>query len=119
MDAQAYADGSMYEIFICRAHRKQRHEITKADGAYMKNLINTENGQNLQRLTGSYEKQLEAIKKVMDKALDKYLKFKLTPEERQTLERLKSSLERATHSATLMSIVNEGINATQRFKDYK
>lgn len=118
MDSQAYADGSMYEIFVCRAHRKYRHEVSGADSSCMKNLINTENGADLRRLAGSYEKQLENIKKHMGKALDKYLKFKLTPDERVTVERLKTKLAHAQDSADLMAIVNDGITATQRFIEH-
>ncbi len=118
MDSNAYVQGSSYEVFICRAHKKERHQAKGADGSYMKNLIDTESGQDLRRLVGSYEKQLEQIKKYMDKALDKYLKLKLTADERATIGRLKMSLVHAGDSQSLMAIVEAGIDATQRFKEY-
>lgn len=117
MDSHAYVQGSSYEVFISRAHKKERHQVPGADGSYMKNLINTENGEDLRRLVGSYEKQLEQIKKYMDKALDKYLKMKLTAEERAIMEQLKIRLVHAGDSRSLMAIVDAGIDASQRFKE--
>ncbi len=118
MDGEAYTKGLKYEFFIRRALKSKQDFSKGADVSYMRNLINTENGMDLSRLVGSHEKQLEKIRKFMDKALDKYLKLKLTAEERLILERLKEELTYSFDSEALMAIVNEGLEATQRFKEH-
>jgi hypothetical protein len=113
---EAYDNGFNYEIFIARAHRVyDRDAKTGADVSYMKNLINTENGVDLSRLLGSYEKQFIKVKGFISKALDKYFKMELNDKERQELELLKTELSRASSSKDLIAIVNRGLDATERF----
>lgn len=118
MDSQAYSDGIKYEFFIRRALKSNQDFSKGADVSYMRNLINTEKGIDLSRLVGSQEKQIEKIRKFMNKALDKYLKLKLTAEERLILERLREQLAHSFDSQALMAIVNEGLETTQRFKEH-
>ena len=52
----------------------------------------------------------------MDKALDKYLKWKLTAEEKKEFFLLKSNLEGAYSTNDLMKIVDKALELTQRFR---
>lgn len=113
-----YQQGSFYEIFIKRAHRVyDGNSRNGGQGSYMKNLLDTADGQDLRRLAGTYEQQFAKVVGYMQKAIDKYLKMKLTQEERQAMELLDIQLKRATSAGQLMSIVQEGIEITQRLKN--
>lgn len=118
MNGEIYAQGLQYEFFMRRALKVRQDHSKGADDSYMRNLINTENGMDLTRLVGSHDKQMEKIKKFMGKALDKYLKLKLTPDERSTLEGLQQKLAVAYDSRSLMQIVEVGLETTQRFKEH-
>jgi hypothetical protein len=115
----SYADGTTYEIFIRRAHKSyQRNNTNGGESAYMKNLIDTENGKDLQRLVGSYEKQFAKVSGYISKAIDKYLKMKVNAEEKASLESLKQRLSSASSAQDLVRITDEGLNITERFKEY-
>jgi hypothetical protein len=66
---------------------------------------------------GNLDKQITKVKGYMEKALDKFLKFKLTEAERMAFLQLKKDLEAAYSSAQLMLIVENGLELTQRFKE--
>jgi hypothetical protein len=118
-DVEAYTQGTSYEIFIRRAHKLyERKSSVGAEAAYMKNLINTENGADLKRLVGTYEKQFAKVSGYMSKALDKYLKLKLNSEERNAVISSKEELEGAESSVDLMKIVEDVLDATRRHKEY-
>lgn len=86
-----------------------------ADSSFMESLMNIENGS---ARSGNLEKQLAKVKGYMEKALDKFLKFKLTEDERAGLLQLKKDLEGAYSSSQLMRIVKDGLALTERFKEY-
>jgi hypothetical protein len=115
----SYAGGSTYEIFIRRAHKSYQGTTGNGgEGVYMKNLIDTENGKDLERLVGSYEKQFAKVSGYISKAIDKYLKMKVNAEEKADLENLKQKLSRSGSAYDLVRITDEGLEITKRFKDY-
>ncbi|MBK9015721.1 MAG: hypothetical protein IPM82_17570 [Saprospiraceae bacterium] len=87
-----------------------------ADQCFMRNLMWAEVGSPNVKHLGSFEKQLAPVKKYMDKALDKYLKLKLTAEEKAQFFQLKEQLITANSTTVLNLIVEKGLNLTQRFR---
>lgn len=113
MSPENYGNTLLYEYFIRRAHNSSRTTRNGADSSFMAILMNIEQGTARK---GSLDKQITKIKSYMEKALDKFLKFKLTEEERTAFLQLKKDLEPAYSSKQLMRIVESGLELTQRFK---
>lgn len=111
----SYTAGMPYETFIRRAFKCPRGSKHGADGAYMTNLIDAESGAKQFKL-GTPEKQLSNIKDNISKALDKFLRFKLSPQESETITHLKNRTEGANSSYDLQQVLDEGLEVTQRFK---
>ena len=65
----------------------------------------------------NHEKQLEKVKGYLEKALDKFLGFKVTEDEAMDLRRLKADLTAAYTSSQIMRIVEKGLEITRRFKE--
>lgn len=110
-----YQNSVFYETFIRRAHKSEKTPRNGADALLMASLINHEKGK---ARTGNHEKQLEKVKGYIEKALEKFLRLKITEEEARDLQRLKSDLSSAYTSSQLMRIVEKGLEITRRFKDY-
>ena len=72
----------------------------------------------LKKLVGSYDKQFEKISNYILKALDKYLKMKMTDDEKAALENLKIRLSKAKSAYDLVRITDDGLEVTKRFKGY-
>lgn len=117
MSNDFYSDAMPYEWFICRAHNCLRQSRNGADMSFMRNLMFAEAGSNAVSHLPKYDKQLEKVKGYMDKALDKFLKRKLTAEEKSKINELKERLVMAYSTSALMQIVEEGLEVTQRFKE--
>lgn len=115
MSPDNYGNTLHYEYFIRRAYKSLRTTKNGADSSFMEALMNIENGT---ARSGNLDKQLTKVKGYMEKALDKFLKFKLTEDERAGLLQLKEDLEPAYSSGQLMRIVTDGLALTQRFKEY-
>ena len=96
MSPENYGNTLLYEYFIRRAHKSSRTTKNGADSSVMAILMNIEQGTARK---GNLEKQITKIKIYMEKALDKFLKFKLTEAERTAFLHLKKDLERAYSSA--------------------
>lgn len=111
----SYVKASPYEVFICRAHNCDRGMRNGADLSFMRNLIDTEEGKGFDFLP-SYEKQMAAIKKYINKAIDKFLKKKLNNEEKDILHQLKVQVGQANSSAILCEVVDQALQVTDRFK---
>lgn len=73
-----------YEEFIRRAY-KSDDDAHNSKNSYFQNLIETENGSSSTKHLGSYKKQSIAIKKNIDKAIDKFLKSNPTAVEASNL----------------------------------
>ncbi len=112
----SYTDSMCYETFIRRAF-KCDYNWHNSKNAYFQNLIETENGSNSTKHLGSYDKQLVAIKKNIDKAIDKFLKSKPTAEEATNLNDFKAKLAPAYYTDEIMGLLNEGVRNTARFRD--
>lgn len=117
MQNDFYAESMPYEHFIRNAHGYFGRDMKNgADQCFMRNLMWAEVGSSNVRHLGSFEKQIAQVKKYMDKALDKYLKLKLTADEKAQFLDLKSQLIYANSSIALNSIVEKGLTLTQRFR---
>lgn len=115
MAGESYENGTMYQIFIRRAFKCERGK-NGAESAYMKNLIDAEQGKDWVRHLSPDDVQFEKVQEYIDKALDKFLTMKLNDQERATLEMLKDRLTFARRANELVQIVDVGLEATQRFK---
>lgn len=110
-------DAFYYEAFIRRGLKCERDFKKGADKAFMKNLIDTEQRASWTKILGSYDKQLDKIKKYMNKAFTGYYKRKLTEEESNALVRLHERLDQAYHAQELVSICKEALEVTARLKE--
>lgn len=115
MKPDNYGNTLHYEYFIRRAHKSLRTRRNGADSYFMEALMNAEHGTVR---GGNQDKAFEKVKTFMDKAFDKFLKFKLTDTEKEGLLSLKADLDMANSSSELMDIVTKGLELTQRFKEY-
>lgn len=103
-----YAKAFPYEMFIRNAFNCERG-MHGGDVAYMKNLLDTEDGSE-SSLLPTYEIQMDRIKKWMLKAIDKYLKDKkISPVKKAKLEEAKFIINGATSSTALLKIISEHI----------
>jgi hypothetical protein len=114
-----YAKAMMYEIFIRRAFKTDRHNPRyKGDVAFMTNLIDSENRRSNVAHLPSFEKQLAQIKTNINKAIDKFLSpsWRLTQEEKDELFALKKRLVDAYSSSQVLEIVNAAVELTNKYK---
>ena len=116
MEKNFYVESMPYEWFMRRALGPLSLHKTGVKNAYMQNLMWAEVGSSNVSHLGNYDKQLIDVKKYMNKAFDKYLKFKLTKEEKQEFLNLKESLVHAYSTEELMQIIETILTLTQRFK---
>ena len=116
MPAEFYTKSMLYEVFIRRAHQCERQRRNGADNSFMQNIMRKESGGASANRLPSLEKQMEKVKGYMEKALDKFLKRKLSEEEAAVLSSLKARLASAHSATALMEIVEEGLAVTDRFK---
>jgi hypothetical protein len=114
-----YCESMPFEYFIRNVYLYDRSKVEKHFKSHceMQNLMLAEQGAQSVKHLGGYEKQLAGIKKRMSKALDYYLKWKLTSEERLKFLELKSELEDAYSTNGLMAIVQKGITLSQPYVD--
>src|ERR1035437_3191423 len=112
----ACAQGVPYEGLVKRAWKS----YVAIDGGHsddMNRLIDAENGIKHIGLK-SADVQLEKIKVVLNKAIDKFLKFKINEEEANAFNGYKIKINDATSSKDLLIIINEVLELTQKFKEY-
>lgn len=112
----SYADSMFYEHFIRRAF-KCGYNGHNSKNSYFQNLINTENGAGHTKHLGSYEKQLVAIKKNINKAIDRFLKSKPNEEERNNLLSFQENLELAHSTSEILSLLVKAVRDTSRFRE--
>ncbi|MDB4925537.1 hypothetical protein [Mucilaginibacter sp.] len=112
----SYTDSMCYEVFIRRAF-KCDYDAHNSKNSYFQNLIETENGSSSTRHLGSYDKQLSAIKKNIENAIDKFLKSRPTAAEASNLNDFKSKLASAHYTSEIIDLLNQGIENTARYRD--
>jgi glycine cleavage system protein P-like pyridoxal-binding family len=105
-----------YEVFIRRAF-KCDYDAHNSKNSYFQNLIETETDSSSAKHLGSYEKQLIAIKKNIDKAIDKFLKSNPTADEASNLKSFKSKLTTSYYTSEIIELLNKGVEDTSRFRD--
>jgi hemerythrin superfamily protein len=111
----SYALAMPYEFFITRAIKCGYNEH-QAKNAYLQNLINTERGADLRSTVGNYDKQLKEVKKNIEKAILKFLKSKPTVSEKVGLEKMLSMLTSVYSTREILSLLEEGLEITKRYK---
>jgi hypothetical protein len=116
MATDFYSESMPYEFFIRRAFKCQRQMRNGADISFMQNLMRTEAGSSSVSHLPDYDKQQQKVSAYILKAIDRFLTFKLTDEEREKLLRIRQKLQIAYGSAALMEIVEAGLEATHRFR---
>lgn len=104
--------GNLYEYFIRRAFNCQRDEHG-ATTAIFKYVLDSDfgNGDSKQ-----YNKYLTEVKKHLGKAVDKFLSFKLSEEEKTTLIVVNQEIELAESGISLIEPIRKGLDITKRFK---
>lgn len=115
LNTKFYIESMAYETFIKRAHKCQRQTRLGADQSIMINFMMIESGQKTYGRVKNIDTMREKIRGYIEKAIDKFLKKKLTQEEKHGLEFLKVRLAQSYSSSQFLSIVNQGIDLTQRF----
>ncbi len=118
MSAEVYVKSMSYEIFMCRAFKTSDRSKPGLDISYMKNLIDSENGESHVSHLPSFIKQLESIKKHMDKALDKLIARRRTEVKQLPLYNLQIRTRNAKTSNDLLAIIEEALSLTQDIKGY-
>lgn len=106
MSIDAYRKGTPYEMLIRMAHNCPRGMKNGADSAFMANLINAEKGERQYKL-GSASQQLEKLKSYLLKAMEKFFKVKVRPEEKTVLYNAVEIIKEAGSSATLLDVIDE------------
>ena len=110
-----YSESMDYERFIRRAYNKiQPSSRNGAHQHFMRNLMITESGNPSLKYVGSFEKQFPIVQNYIRLALEKFLKAKLTDEERSAMELLHKRIDTAQSTSELNSIVVEGLSVTMR-----
>jgi len=105
-----------YEVFIRRAF-KCDYDAHNSKNSYFQNLIETENGSTSTKHLGSYDKQLAAIKKNIEKAIDKFLKSNPTENEALNLRDFKTKLASVYSTSEIKNLLDQGVVNTTRFRD--
>lgn len=114
----SYERAAPYEIFMCRAHDNWDNSKPGFHMCYMQNLIRAEEGDtSLRKFVGSYEKQLENVKKYMLKSLIKFKQKKsITDEQQQLFDFLIKKLEVSYSTEDLLDIVKVALQMTNKDK---
>ena len=114
-----YGRGIPYEMLMLRAFKLVQRDAKRGTcGSIYEQLIRLEDGTALYRKV-SPQKQLERVKKWIEKGINAFLKRRLRPEERQALEYLLVKLHSAYYSDELDIIISKALDVTQPYRDYK
>lgn len=107
-----------YEGFMRRAFKCSERSISKGTCcSIFEHLIMLENGTALYKDV-SRQKQLENVKKWVEKGLKAFLKRNLLVDERQGLECLLANLPFATGSYDLNLTIEQALSITQPYNDW-
>ena len=112
---EAYAKGSFYEFFIRRAFKCERGKHG-AETALLQIVIEHEVGLNILKAK-DYEKRLQDVKNYLKKTIEKFIKSRPTPIEKQELTKLIEKLDYADSGHSLSDIVTEGLEITKRYRE--
>lgn len=113
-DQKLYSDSYLYEAFMTRAFRAPRDPRKGTDNGEFRVLEHIESG-HIRR--GNYQKQMDKLKKLIGKAVEKVMKWKLTAEEMADVERFASMTERAYDGDDLAIALRGLLDATHRLKE--
>lgn len=112
---EAYAKGSFYEFFIRRAFKCERGKHG-AETALLQIIIQHEIGISPLK-PKDYEKRLQDVKNHLYKAIEKFIKSKPNPTEKEELVNLIEKLDYARTGLELSYIVDSGLEITKRYRD--
>jgi len=112
----SYGDSFRYQAFMMRAYKTSRDSKRGIDNNVFLLLDHINRGHYGK--PKDYPKQVIKIQTYLAKAIEKVLKWKLTPEERSQVQFYAVSVERANEEGTLLQVIDGLLNATQRFQVY-
>ena len=105
---QSYQRAMSYENFMKRALQTSDTSKPGIHMSNMENLMNAEDGNNFSFLP-SAEKQLENVKKHLNKAFTKFLKRNLPQEKKEKLQTLKDKIPFSYSSNDLLTIIEDAL----------
>jgi hypothetical protein len=111
-----YTRSFSYENFMRRAFKSERNFSKGIDNSVYLQLHYIANGYSLS--SKNYSKQFEKVRKLLLKATDKVLKWKLTDIERSEVEYNARLIFKTSDEEVLHQAINSLIDTTQRFKEY-
>jgi hypothetical protein len=111
-----YGDSYLYEAFMKRAHRSDRNFSKGIDNAVFRLLEHIENGHYGKK--SDYPKQVQKIKALLAKAIEKVQKWKLNPAESSQVSYHAALVQQAHDGDGLAAAIDGLLEATQRFKEY-
>jgi hypothetical protein len=112
-DQKSYADSYKYEIFMRRAHRSDRNFSKGIDNSVFLLLNHIDRGHYGK--PKDHPKQVLKIKNLLLKAIEKVLKWKLSPEELRSVKFYEGRVQAAYDEAALAYAIEGLLNTTQRF----
>jgi hypothetical protein len=112
MDIETYKKASNYEILMCRAFNTMDRAKPGIDISYMRNLIDSQNGESCVAHLPPFEKQLIKVKYYLDKAFDKLIGLRKYEVIKTPLMLLKEKVKDAETSNDLLKIIQQAIEIT-------
>lgn len=113
-----YEKGYHYEALMLRAYKTIEKSTRKGTKSGIhETLVNYENGTTLYRQS-SYVKELELVRTFLIKAMNEFLKRKLTPDQRMNLEDVKLDLVAAQSTGELDDLIMYALDVTQPYRKW-
>ncbi|WP_277014098.1 hypothetical protein [Flavobacterium lindanitolerans] len=103
-----------YEYFLVRAFQYNQ-KLTKSSNQEFLNLIEAENG-NKHSWLPKFEKQLDDVKKRLDKAIVIFISKSKNNEQIRNLRHLQNEVYNITSYRDITKVVDYGLDITQSFK---
>lgn len=109
-----------YETLICRAFKRRGyHSLKRNESSHTySNFVDASNGKVMLKKLGNYDKQLTVVKNQVTKAIEAFLKRKLTIDEASGLLLLKHRLSNIYYEPDVYSIIQQALDITQPYKEY-
>lgn len=109
-----HKDSMSYEYFLARAFQFNQ-KLARPSNQEFLNLIEAENG-NKHSWLPKFDKQLNDIKKRLDRAVLIFISKSKNDDQLEKLEDLKNQIFEITSSSDIPEIVSDGLEITQNFK---
>lgn len=107
---------SNYETLMRRAYKTKINTKLGISSFYIEELMNTEENKSFTSILGSYEKQLERIKKYLNDAIFKFCYMNELSDSTNVLYQEKIKLNSASSVSEINSIIEKLLDITQTVK---